>query len=172
MRTLFNLTFVLIFIFVSCDQISKLTENSDIKIVKEYKSDGIFTFTASDLTIGQTINKMAGISGKVTWDSFTPEKYKNNSDIVVVEVNISKTGEKIEYKSAKLQYLVNRNTKEVTMGYAEFNGKQSSLLEATIMCAAMMMESAIPEMGGEKKQVQIKNDTVVKKNQMNTRGGM
>ena len=70
------------------------------------------------------VASVAGVSGIVKWDEFRPEGYE--SYVRVVEVNISRKTDQKSH-SAKIQWLVNIDTKFVELKYLEIDGKAKNL---------------------------------------------
>jgi len=92
-------------------------------------------------TVNSVYNQIAGVTGEVNWNSFKPEKYKNNPNIICVEVSVKRNFKESKYKSLKVQYLVNEKLKNVKIGYIEINGKPASLLEFGFAMEIMLLES-------------------------------
>lgn len=76
-----------------------------------------------DYTYEQWFNEMAGVTGTVDWDSFTPSESANeNIRIVEVEMKNEENGVPIE---VLVQFEVNTNTEQFQWGYSEVNGEPS-----------------------------------------------
>ena len=104
---------------------------SDIQIVKDSKMD----FGNSTMTVREWIGALVGIRGAANWKEFvTPE------NIHIVQVDLSR---KINRKneSARIQWMVNPDTKFVKMSAIEINSKAEQLLVGVFLLSPWAMES-------------------------------
>lgn len=75
------------------------------------------------------VASVAGATGKVGWSEFRPEGYE--SHVRIVEVNISRTTDQ-EPHSAKIQWLVNMDTKYVELKYLEIDSEAKNLFTGMV----------------------------------------
>jgi hypothetical protein len=83
----------------------------------------------SDATaIGPAVSRLAGPEGSVAWKSFRPENAPNR-DTVVVQATIH-APDAASTTSYEVQFILDRFTRSVTLGYLAINGEALSSLEA------------------------------------------
>jgi len=114
--------------FASCTD-----TDSDIRTFKE-------KMQFQGVSGGQYFDQLAGVEGKVEYKAFHPDKYKDNPDIVCIEVDVVRSPNS-RYKNFKVQYLMNRRMQNMELGYCELNGKPVPLLEFGIALSDMLLES-------------------------------
>lgn len=99
-----------------------------IEFVKNYE----FNVEADKMTYEDLFNKVAGLEGTVKWSSFVPDKYSSNPNIRAVDIFIDRNNEESEYRTLKLQYVVNPKNKIADLKYGEINGKPVSILDLSM----------------------------------------
>ena len=113
--------------------------SSDQRIVDKFratiKDDGASTY-------GDFFTQLAGLRGDVKYKVFIAEG-ETNPDVKVIEVNIDKKDESVEYKRAKIQYQFNEKTGFIRLGYLEVNGEPQNLLVGSMSLGMMLMESSL-----------------------------
>jgi hypothetical protein len=92
------------------------TENKDIEKVKSSPLE-LGLILDNKYVIGNLVKEIAGIKGTVQWKSFHPVGYENNSNIVCVQIDITRNTDKNNL--VKMQYLLNRETGFVKIGHLE-----------------------------------------------------
>lgn len=107
-----------------------------IEFLKGYKySNDSYTGTYNEV-----FNKIAGLQGTVSWESFVSKKFIDHPDIRVVEINIERNKDDSEFKSLKLQYFVNPRNGVAELAYGEINGVEKSKL-TLFMTLIMLIDS-------------------------------
>jgi hypothetical protein len=99
--------------------------SGDIEKVKNAK------FPGETLTIGESLNLIAGVSGKVEWRSFKPE----SGNFKVVEAVVRKGS-----REALIQYKLNPNTGVVEVGYIEVDGEPQSILSGVLALSSLAFD--------------------------------
>jgi hypothetical protein len=102
---------------------SELTQDKDIEIVKKSPLE----LSGSNYVIGDLVKEIAGIKGTTQWKSFMPTDYKDNANVICVQVDITRNMDKNNL--IKLQFLLNRETGLVKMQYMGVDGVAKSLME-------------------------------------------
>lgn len=113
---------LLLLVFACTD----LAKNKDIEAVKNSPLELGLDLT-NKYMIGDLVKEIAGIKGSVQWESFTPEKYKDNPNIVCVQVDIKRNMDKNNLVT--MQYLLNRQTGFVKVGYLGVDSVGKSALD-------------------------------------------
>ncbi len=101
------------------------TNSSDIKAVKKTIPLGS-GLIGGGISIEESVNQIAGVTGKVKWFAFKPTK-KTNLNVVFVEARIEKMTVDGSSKTARLQYLFNRDTKQVELVALSIGGEKMPL---------------------------------------------
>jgi hypothetical protein len=113
-----------ILILIICASCNGLSTNKDIEKVK---SSTVSFGLGGGYVVGDLVKEITGLDGTAKWDSFQPESYKDNPNVVCVQVDITRKKEKNNLVS--MQYLLNRETGLVKTGSLRVDGKGLSILE-------------------------------------------
>lgn len=92
-----------------------LFSSNAVNIVKEGKID-------ERLTIGEWVSGIVGVRGTLSWKELVPENYDNR--IKIVQLDMARE----DGKKAKIQWLVNTDTKNYNINYIELNGEAKPVL--------------------------------------------
>jgi hypothetical protein len=101
-------------------------QNKDIETVKNSPLELGLGLT-NKYMIGDLVKEIAGIKGSVSWESFHPEKFKDNPNTVCVQVNITRNME--NNNQIMMQYLLNRGTGFVQVGHLEVDSVGKSVTD-------------------------------------------
>lgn len=80
-------------------------------------------------TIDAGISQLAGVAGSSKWSAYRSEKYKDNPDVVCVDVEVKCLSDKVNH-TAKFQWLLNRKTEHYELLGFEVDGKKQSSIDA------------------------------------------
>jgi hypothetical protein len=100
-------------------------QNKDIETVKN-SSLGLGLLVDNKYTVDNFVKEIAGIRGSIYWESFHPEKYKDNLNIVCVQITITRNTEKNNV--ILMQYLLNRETGFIQSGCLKVDGVGQSIV--------------------------------------------
>lgn len=92
-----------------------LFPSSAISIVKGGRID-------DELNIDEWVSGIVGVRGMLNWKEFNPEDHDNR--IKIVQLDMARE----DGRNAKIQWLVNTETKYYKMNYIEIDGKEKSVL--------------------------------------------
>lgn len=92
-----------------------LLPSNAISIVKSGRMD-------DELTIDEWMSGVVGVRGVLNWKEFNPEEYDNR--IKTVQLDMSRE----DGRNAKVQWLVNTETKYYEMSYIEIDGEAKPVL--------------------------------------------
>jgi hypothetical protein len=106
---------------------------SDIVTVKAAK-------TLTDQTNEAVAMQIAGARGKVTWSAERPEKYKDNEFIVGVNATIEKTTREGAKRVVVLQFVNNRQTKQVGFDGLTIDGRRQDIIGGALNLLLMQLE--------------------------------
>ncbi|MCB0397289.1 MAG: hypothetical protein KDD36_11575 [Flavobacteriales bacterium] len=113
--------------------------NPDQRVEEKFR---LATTEDGSSTYGDYFTKLAGLRGEVKYQVFTAQG-ETNPDIKVIQVDIDKKNDSVEYKTAKIQYQFNEKTGFVKLAYLEVNGEAQNLLMGSMSLGLMMMESTL-----------------------------
>jgi hypothetical protein len=82
-------------------------------------------------TIEAGIAQLAGVAGSAKWEASRPEKYKDNQDVVSVQVEVKSVSDKGNH-TVKFQWLLNRKSKQNELLGFEVDGKKQSMIDAVM----------------------------------------
>ncbi|MBE0674350.1 MAG: hypothetical protein IH591_06785 [Bacteroidales bacterium] len=133
MRRLLFSSLSLVFILMSCSEIS---QKRDIEVVKNAKSD----LGLGNSVVNEDIVKiLAGIRGTVKWISFKPAEYEDNPNIMCVQVDITRNQE--TNNQISVQYLLNRETGVVKTNFLEVDGVDKSKFDFYLLLMELGIEN-------------------------------
>lgn len=147
---------ILIF-FYSCYSIDSFLAIENVKSFTDELVD-------KNHTVEEVINSIAGIDGNVDWNTRTLERYKDNSNIMCVEIIITKPN--IDNKII-VQYLVNTSTDKIQLEslnigdktYSGFNAYEMfGGLSATLQFVDLMKTLGISNENGKK---EVKSNNII-----------
>ena len=106
----------------------------DIEAVKQAE-------TAPGTPNGRLVDELAGARGKVTWaGGKAAAQYQDNPAIVAVTATIERTTRMGEKRRIELQFIHNRQTKQVALDGMLVDGKPQNLIAGALNLMLMQLE--------------------------------
>ena len=107
---------------------------ADIEAVKQAE-------TAPGTTNGKLVDEFAGARGKVTWQgSKAAPRYEDNPAIIAVTATIERTTRLGEKRRIDLQFIHNRQTKQVALDGMLVDGKPQDLLAGALNLMLLQLQ--------------------------------
>ena len=75
------------------------------------------------LPIGKSVQSIGGEAGKIKWNSYKAENYKDNNDLIIVSAEVENQDGEI-VKTAKFEFLLRKKSQEVNLYSFRLNGAE------------------------------------------------
>jgi hypothetical protein len=106
--------------------------------------DDIAAVKAAETTPGATneafANQLAGARGQVAWSAEKPEAYRDNPNIVLVRATIDKATRSGQKRTIVLEYLNNRQTRQVALERVLVDGEPQGLVSGMLNLLLLQLE--------------------------------